>query len=103
VPIGNRFGDEGGKAVGDALKDNTTLSSLSLNLQGEWLLLRVFRILRPYCWKAHRFSFSTTSQENCIDQQVCVELIHTLIELCHLTSLEISLEGLPARVLVSYA
>jgi hypothetical protein len=35
VSLGNRIGDEGAKALGDALKDNTTLSSLSLNLQGE--------------------------------------------------------------------
>jgi hypothetical protein len=35
VSVGNRIGDEGGKVVGDALKDNTTLSSLSLNMEGE--------------------------------------------------------------------
>jgi hypothetical protein len=35
VSLGNRIGDEGGKVVGDALKDNTTLSVLSLSLQGE--------------------------------------------------------------------
>jgi hypothetical protein len=35
VPIANRIGDEGAKALGDALKDNTTLSSLSLSLEGE--------------------------------------------------------------------
>jgi hypothetical protein len=35
VSIENRIGDEGGKALGDALKDNTTLTSLSLDLRGE--------------------------------------------------------------------
>jgi hypothetical protein len=58
VLAGNRIGDEGVKALGDALKDNTTLSSLSLNLHGEWLLFRVFRFLRQYCGKAHGFSLS---------------------------------------------
>jgi hypothetical protein len=47
--------------------------------------------------------FHTTSQENGIGQRVCVELIHTLMEHCHLTSLKIFLEGLVACVLVSYA
>jgi hypothetical protein len=31
----NGIGDEGAKALGDALKDNTTLTSLSLNLRCE--------------------------------------------------------------------
>jgi hypothetical protein len=35
VPIGNRIGDEGANALGDALKDTTTLTSLSLDLRGE--------------------------------------------------------------------
>jgi hypothetical protein len=35
VPVGNRIGDEGGNALGDALKGNTSLTSLSLDLQGE--------------------------------------------------------------------
>jgi hypothetical protein len=35
VSVDNRIGDEGVKAVGDALKDNISLTSLSLNLQGE--------------------------------------------------------------------
>jgi hypothetical protein len=38
--------------------------------------------------------FFTTSQENGIGQQVSLEFFHTLIERCHLTSLEIFLEGL---------
>jgi hypothetical protein len=38
--------------------------------------------------------FLTTFPENGIGQQVCVEFFHTLMEYCHLTSLEISLEGL---------
>jgi hypothetical protein len=36
VSVANEIGNGGAKAVGDALKDNTTLSSLSLNLQGEF-------------------------------------------------------------------
>jgi hypothetical protein len=32
---GNELGDEGVKALGDALKENTTVTSLSLNLRGE--------------------------------------------------------------------
>jgi hypothetical protein len=35
VSVGNRIGAEGAEALGDALKNNSTLSSLSLNLQGE--------------------------------------------------------------------
>jgi hypothetical protein len=35
VSVGNRLSDEGANALGDALKDNTTLTSLSLNLGGE--------------------------------------------------------------------
>jgi TRAP-type C4-dicarboxylate transport system permease small subunit len=35
VSVANILGDEGAKALGDALKDNPTLSSLSLSLQGE--------------------------------------------------------------------
>jgi hypothetical protein len=35
VSVVNGIGDEGANAVGDALKDNTTLSSLSLNLYCE--------------------------------------------------------------------
>jgi hypothetical protein len=35
VSVGNRIGSEGVKALGDALKDNTTLTSLSLHLEGE--------------------------------------------------------------------
>jgi hypothetical protein len=35
VSVGNGIGDEGGKALGDALKGNTSLTSLSLDLQGE--------------------------------------------------------------------
>jgi hypothetical protein len=35
VSVGNEFGDEGAKALGDALKDSTTLTSLSLDLYGE--------------------------------------------------------------------
>jgi hypothetical protein len=34
VSVGNGIGDEGAKALGNALKDNTTLSSLSLYLEG---------------------------------------------------------------------
>jgi hypothetical protein len=33
--LDNRIGPEGAKALGDALKDNTTLASLSLILAGE--------------------------------------------------------------------
>jgi hypothetical protein len=33
VSIGNRIGAEGVKALGDALKDNSTLASLSLTLR----------------------------------------------------------------------
>jgi hypothetical protein len=57
----------------------------------------------PILLEGLQILFSTTSPENSIGQQVCVELIHTLIELCHLTSLEISFDGLSARLLVSYA
>jgi hypothetical protein len=32
VSVGNKIGAEGAKALGDALKDNTTLTSLSLDL-----------------------------------------------------------------------
>jgi hypothetical protein len=35
VSVDNRIGAEGAKALGDALKDNTTLTSLSLVLTGE--------------------------------------------------------------------
>jgi hypothetical protein len=35
VSVVNDIGDEGGKALGGALKDNTTLTSLSLNLGSE--------------------------------------------------------------------
>jgi hypothetical protein len=35
MSVGNEIGDEGAKAVGDALKDSTTLTSLSLNLGSE--------------------------------------------------------------------
>jgi hypothetical protein len=35
VSVDNQFGAEGAKALGDALKDNTTLTSLSLDLSGE--------------------------------------------------------------------
>jgi hypothetical protein len=35
VSVGNVIGTEGAKALGDALKDNTTLTSLSLNLYSE--------------------------------------------------------------------
>jgi hypothetical protein len=35
VFVGNRLGDEGAKALGDALKDNNTLTSLSLDLFSE--------------------------------------------------------------------
>jgi hypothetical protein len=35
VSVENEIGDEGAKALGDALKGNTTLSSLSLDLGGE--------------------------------------------------------------------
>jgi hypothetical protein len=35
MSVVNRIGDEGANALGDALKDNTTLTSLSLNLRGE--------------------------------------------------------------------
>jgi hypothetical protein len=35
VSVGNRIGAEGAKALCDALKDNATLTSLSLNLSGE--------------------------------------------------------------------
>jgi hypothetical protein len=38
VRVDNRIGDEGAKALGDALKDNTMLTSLSLNLGGEVIL-----------------------------------------------------------------
>jgi hypothetical protein len=33
--VGNGIGAEGAKALGDALKDNTTLTSLNLALRGE--------------------------------------------------------------------
>jgi hypothetical protein len=35
VSVGNEIGDEGAKALSDALKDNTTLTSLSLALRSE--------------------------------------------------------------------
>jgi hypothetical protein len=35
VSVDNRIGAEGAKALGDALKDNTTLTSLSLGLRSE--------------------------------------------------------------------
>jgi hypothetical protein len=35
VSVGNIIGDEGAKALGDALKGNSTLCLLSLYLQGE--------------------------------------------------------------------
>jgi hypothetical protein len=35
VSVGSRIGAEGAKALGDALKENTTLTSLSLDLSGE--------------------------------------------------------------------
>jgi hypothetical protein len=35
VPIGNGIGDEGAKAVGDALKYSSMLTSLSLDFQRE--------------------------------------------------------------------
>jgi hypothetical protein len=35
VSVGNRIHAEGAKALGDALKENTTLTSLSLDLRGE--------------------------------------------------------------------
>jgi hypothetical protein len=35
VPVGNEIGADGAKALAAALKDNTTLTSLSLNLSGE--------------------------------------------------------------------
>jgi hypothetical protein len=35
VSIENRIGAEGANALGEALKDNTTLTSLSLSLYGE--------------------------------------------------------------------
>jgi hypothetical protein len=41
VSVENRIRDEGAKALGDVLKDNTTLTSLLLNLRGEWLLFSV--------------------------------------------------------------
>jgi hypothetical protein len=57
----------------------------------------------PILLEGSQILFSTTSPENGIGQPVCVELSHTLIVLCHLTSLEIFFDGLSARVLVSYA
>jgi hypothetical protein len=36
VSVGNSIGTEGAKALGDALKDNSTLTSLSLDLGGEY-------------------------------------------------------------------
>jgi hypothetical protein len=48
VLAGNQIGDDGAKALGDALKDNTTLTSLWLSLRGEWLLFGGFKILCPY-------------------------------------------------------
>jgi hypothetical protein len=35
VSVDNEIGDEGAKALGDALKDNTTLTLLSLDLRSE--------------------------------------------------------------------
>jgi hypothetical protein len=35
VSVDNELGADGAKALGDSLKDNTTLTSLSLNLQRE--------------------------------------------------------------------
>jgi hypothetical protein len=40
VSTDNRIGTEGAKALADALKDNTTLTSLSLYLGGEYSLFR---------------------------------------------------------------
>jgi hypothetical protein len=37
--LDNQIGPEGANALGDVLKDNTTLTSLSLNLAGESSLL----------------------------------------------------------------
>jgi hypothetical protein len=34
MSVVNEIGDEGAKALGDALKGNTSLSSLSLDFQG---------------------------------------------------------------------
>jgi hypothetical protein len=58
VSVENRIRDEGAKALGDALKDNTTLTSLLLNLRGEWLLFRVFRILPPVLREGSRLFFA---------------------------------------------
>jgi hypothetical protein len=72
VYLGDEFSAEGAKALGEALKDNTALTSLSLNLQGEWLL---FSVLRQYCWKDHGFSLSHLLKENDTGQQVCVRVV----------------------------
>jgi formate/nitrite transporter FocA (FNT family) len=47
--------------------------------------------------------FFTTSQGNDIGEQVCVELFHSLMEHCRLTSLDIFLEGLLVCFFVSNA
>jgi hypothetical protein len=41
VSLGNHISAEGAKALGDALKDNTTLTSLSLGLGGEKSLVQI--------------------------------------------------------------
>jgi hypothetical protein len=52
VSVDNEIGAEGAKALGDALKDNTTLTSLSLDLYSElcwfrwWIVLPGFFLLQ---------------------------------------------------------
>jgi hypothetical protein len=101
VSVDNKIGAEGAKALGNALKDTTTLASLWLDLRGEWIL-SVLRALRAnVAGRLMDSLFFVTSQVNDIGQRACVELFYTLIEHCRLTSLEISLEGLLA--FASYA
>jgi hypothetical protein len=71
VSVVNEIGAEGAKALGDALKDNTTLSSLSPNLQGEWLLVSV-QNSAPILLEGSWILFSTTFPENDTGQQVGV-------------------------------
>jgi hypothetical protein len=40
VSVDNQIDDEGARALGDALKDNTTLTSFSLELYCEWSWFR---------------------------------------------------------------
>jgi hypothetical protein len=54
VSVDNGIGDEGANALGDALKDNTTLTSLSLN------------VYREYSWFRWWFVFQDSFVEVCV-------------------------------------